>query len=262
MVVTAAGCGGQYGASTAPTAAKPSLRRAVTDRVADDRFTVTFSAAALQAAQTAGVSLPALVDRVLDHVNTLLPGPKASISVSDGRPAVLSPQSGTEGYTNPMNGRIMVAFGTVPQVSIKKVLTFWFPRDLAHEVSHSVRILAGPGHGPSLIEEFVDEGIATAFDQAAFPGPPDPGGAAITPSQECTLWNKAEFLLGDSGIDGTWMFGGNSYGYAVPSLTGFTIGYHIVNDYREQHPHAGWAALTSASAATILAGSGYQPCSP
>jgi uncharacterized protein YjaZ len=37
-------------------------------------------------------------------------------------------------------------------------------------------------------------------------------------------------------------------GYGVPHWTGFTIGYHIIKDYRSRHPHVSWAALTSASA--------------
>jgi uncharacterized protein YjaZ len=47
----------------------------------------------------------------------------------------------------------------------------------------------------------------------------------------------------------------------IPHSTGFTIGYDIVADYRHRHPDASWSALTDASAAAILAGSRYQPCS-
>lgn len=54
------------------------------------------------------------------------------------------------------------------------------------------------------------------------------------------------------------MFGGPG----VPLWTAFTIGYHIVNDYRNHHPDVSWATLTSTSAATILTGSHYQPCPP
>jgi len=43
----------------------------------------------------------------------------------------------------------------------------------------------------------------------------------------------------------------------IPNWTGFTIGYHIVNDY---HPGLSWEKLTLTSATTILVGSHYQPC--
>ncbi len=88
-------------------------------------------------------------------------------------------------------------------------------------------------------------------------GPPNPWDQAMSKSQECVLWNKAEPLLGYSGLYGQWFFGGGG----VPHWTGFTIGCHIVSDYHSRHPHASWAALTAAPATTILAGSRYQPCS-
>ena len=110
----------------------------------------------------------------------------------------------------------------------------------------------------TLQQETISEGIATAFDQAAFPGPPDPSAQAITPAQECTLWDKAKPQLGATNLYDLWMFGGPG----VPHWTAFTIGYHIVNDYRNRHRDASWAQLTAASATAILAASHYQPCPP
>ena len=134
----------------------------------------------------------------------------------------------------------------------------WLLRDLAHEVNHRVRILGGPGFGTTLLQQTISEGSATAFDQAAFPGPPDPSTQAITPAQECALWQKVEPRLSATNLDNLWMFGGPG----VPHWTAFTIGYHIVNDYRNHHSNMSWAQLTAASATAILAGSHYQPCPP
>jgi uncharacterized protein YjaZ len=130
------------------------------------------------------------------------------------------------------------------------------PRALSHEVDHSVRILAGPGFGDSLLEEIISEGISSAFDMAAFPGTPNPWDRAISRSQECALWKQAQPLLAEYGLYGQWMFGGGG----VPHWTAFTIGYDIVTDYRQRHPDTSWPTITTASAATILAGSHYQPC--
>ena len=47
----------------------------------------------------------------------------------------------------------------------------------------------------SLLEEIISEGISSAVDTAAFPGPPDPWDRAISASQECALWKKAQPLL-------------------------------------------------------------------
>lgn len=136
------------------------------------------------------------------------------------RGSALITQAGVYGFTHPLNARITVGFGATPQVTIGKALTFWFPRALAHEVNHSVRILAGPGFGPTLLPQIISEGLATAFDQAAFPGPANPWTHAITPAQECTLWKKAKPQLGYTDLYDPWMFGSAG----IPNWTGFTIG--------------------------------------
>lgn len=64
-------------------------------------------------------------------------------------------------------------------------------------------------------------------------------------------------MLGRYGLYDAWMFGQPG----IPHWTGFTIGYDIVTDFRQRHPDTSWSAITAASAATILAGSHYQPCS-
>jgi uncharacterized protein YjaZ len=53
---------------------------------------------------------------------------------------------------------------------LARALHLWLPRDLAHEVNHSVRILDETEFGTTLLQQIISEGIATAFDQAAFPG--------------------------------------------------------------------------------------------
>jgi hypothetical protein len=228
----------------------------VTERAAHGRFKVLLSGKALQEAKAAGFSLPALTDRALDRIDALLPGPKTTIAVNYARPDKLIPQAGANGFTDPVTGHITVAFGSTPQTSIGKALTLWLPRALSHEVDHSVRVLAGPGFGSTLLPQIISEGISSVFDEAAFPGPSNPWDDAISQSQQCDLWKKAKSQLGYTGLYDLWMFGG----YGVPHWTGFTIGYHIVKDYRSRHPHVSWAALTAASATAILAGSHYQPC--
>jgi len=153
---------------------------------------------------------------------------------------------------------IAIVFGPTPQASVSTIMKLWLPHSFSHEVDHSVRILAGPGFGVSLLEQIISEGISSAFDTAAFPGPPDPWDRAISRSQECGLWKKAQPLLGQSGLYDDWMFGAPG----IPHWTAFTIGYDIVTDYHLRHPSVSWSAITSTSAAAILAGSHYQPCIP
>ena len=133
-------------------------------------------------------------------------------------------------------------------------------RALAHEVHHSVRSLNGPGFGNTL-GEFLSEGMASAFFHEAFPGTNAPCDDALTRVQEHALWNRARPLL-EQGLDqgglslySEWFYGGDG----VPERAGFTIGYHIAEDYIQHHPGTNAALLVDAPSATILAGSGYVP---
>ena len=229
----------------------------VTERAAHDRFTVALSAEAVREARTGGVNLPRLVAHALGRINALLPGPRTTIAVNYLSAARLIPQTGTAGVTDPVTGQVLVGFGPTPQISLDEALKFWLPRTLSHEVDHSVRILAGPRFGVTLLQQTISEGISSVFDEAAFPGPPNPWDRAISPAQECILWKKAQPLLLDTRLYDQWMFGGSG----VPHWTAFTIVYDIVKDYRHRHPRTSWGALTSATAPTILSGSHYQPCS-
>jgi hypothetical protein len=246
--------------SSASLAAHPAVPHArpasVTESFVRHRFTVTFSAQALAEASASGTSLPEVVARALARINALLPGPPTTITVSYSN-SDLIPQTGTSSTTNTLTGAISIWFGPTPKVSPGMTMRLWLPRALSHEVDHSVRIITGPSCGLSLLEQIVCEGISSVFDMVAFPGPPNPWDRAISRRQECALWRQAQPVLAGYGLYDQWMFGGGG----VPHWTAFTIGYDIVTDYRQGHPDMSWPAITAASAATILAGSHYQPCS-
>lgn len=258
VIAAATGCSGLRTTPSHPTAASQPPNKPLTEHFVNGRFTVTMSGQALQEARAAGDNLPALMAHALAHISALLPGPRSTIAVNYARGSALITQAGAYGFTNPLTARISAGFGPTPQVSTREALRLWFPRALAHEVNHAVRMLKGPGFGPTLLPQLISEGIATAFDQAAFAGPVNPWTHAITPARECALWKEVKPQLGYTGRYDTWMFGDKSLG--IPNWTGFTIGYHIVNDYRRDHPGVSWETLTLTSAATILAGSRYQAC--
>ncbi len=216
---------------------------------------MTLSAQALARASADGANLSQVIAHALARINALLPGPPTVIMVSYGGSDVI-PQTGTSGETNPGTGVLTVTFGQTPRASPGMIMKLWLPRSLSHEIDHSVRILAGPGFGVSLLEEVISEGISSAFDLAAFPGPPSPWDRAISRTQECALWKQAQPLLGQTDLYDQWFFGGPG----VPHWAAFTIGYDIVTDYHQRHADASWSAITAASATAILAGSHYQPC--
>lgn len=258
VIAAATGCSGHSPTPSHPTAVSQPPTKPMTEHLVNGRFTVTMSGEALQEAKAAGDNLPALIAHALAHINALLPGAHSIITVNYARGSALITQAGVYGFTNPLTVRITAGFGPTPQVTTREALRLWVPRALAHEVNHVVRILKGPDFGSTLLPQLISEGMATAFDQAAFPGPVDPWTHAITPARECALWKEAKPQLGYTGLYDTWMFGDKYLG--IPNWTGFTIGYHIVNDYRRYHPSVSWETLALTSATAILAGSHYQPC--
>jgi Predicted Zn-dependent protease (DUF2268) len=184
----AAGCSG---ASSPAAPARP-----LTQKVANGRFTVTFSGAALQAAQGAGINLPAVVGHALERINALLPGPATTIAVGLGPPGTVIPQTGANGMTGPA-GQVTVSFRSTPQASLRTAVEVSLPRALSHEVDHSVRILAGPEFGNTLLTQIISEGISSVFDEAAFPGHRTPG---IAPSRRA---RNASCGTGPSSTSGT-----------------------------------------------------------
>jgi hypothetical protein len=256
LALTVTGCTSTASPATHPPQTSGPGGQPASEGTAQERFTVLLSPQARQLASSAGVNLSRLVANTLDRINALLPGPATTIAVTTGSASLLIPQAGVSGDTSRGTGQVFLAFGQTAHATLTRTLDLWLPRDAAHEVNHSVRILGGTGFGTTLLQQMISEGIATAFDQVVFPGPPDPWDQAITPAQECVSWKKAEPQLGGTGLYDLWMFGGPG----VPLWTAFTIGYHVVNDYRNHHPDVSWATLTSTSAATILTGSHYQPC--
>ena len=257
LALAVTGCTSIASPATHPPQTSGAGGQAASEGTAQERFTVLLSPQARQLASSVGVNLSRLVANALDRINALLPGPATTIAVTTSSASLLIPQAGASGYTG-SGGQISLAFGQTAHTTLTRTLDLWLPRDAAHEVNHSARILGGTGFGTTLLQQIITEGIATAFDQVAFPGPPDPWTHAITPAQECVLWKKATPELDGTGLYDLWMFGGPG----VPLWTAFTIGYHIVNDYRNHHPDVSWATLTSTSAATIVTGSHYRPCPP
>jgi uncharacterized protein YjaZ len=212
-----------------------------------------------RSANAIGVSLVGDVTKDLTRIAALLPGPPTVIIIEQS--TNVTPETGELGYTDPTTGQVLIQLDPVSQVSFSETLGVWLPQALAHEVHHSVRSLNGPGFGNTLGEFLVSEGMASAYFHEAFPGTNAPWDDALTRVQEHALWNRAQPVL-EQGLnqDGVsvyseWFYGGDG----VPQWTGFTIGYHIAEDYIQHHPGTSAASLVDAPATTILAGSGYAP---
>jgi uncharacterized protein YjaZ len=208
-----------------------------------------------ESARAVGVPIDSIIIQSLNHIRILLPGPATDIGISIGSQVI--PELGVTGYTSPSNGQIAVILDPTSQIPYAETLRTWLPAVLSHEVNHAVRILGGPGFGPSLDEALITEGMATAFDSQAWPGLVEPWMNAIGRSQEMALWAKMQPSLHTSGVAvyDDWFFGSSG----IPRWTGFTIGYHIVTDYLRRHPQATAASLVHLRADAVLSGSDYQP---
>jgi Predicted Zn-dependent protease (DUF2268) len=219
------------------------------------RFTVGLDPSVTRSANAAGVSLVRDVTRDLTRIAALLPGPSSVIIIE--QTVNVTPETGELGYTDPTSGQVLIQLDPESQVSFSETLAVWLPEALAHEIHHAVRILTGPGFGDTLGQFLVSEGMASAFFHQAFPGTDGPWDIALTPVQEHTLWDRAQPLLTQGGVPlySQWFFGGDG----VAKWAGFTIGYHIAEDYIRHHAGTSAASLVDTPAATILAGSDYAP---
>jgi Predicted Zn-dependent protease (DUF2268) len=218
------------------------------------RFTVAIGQQAIRSATAAGVSLPEVVTAALNHIGALLPGSTTQIGIILGTQVI--PEIGVTGFTDPSSGEITITLDPHSQIPYKQTLLEWVPDTLSHEIDHAVRIEGGPGFGNTLEEALISEGLATAFDEEAWPNLHDPWADAVMVPQEAALWQRAQSDLALSGrqVYDEWFFGIGG----IPRWTGFTIGYHIVRDYLSRHPNMTAASLIDEPATATVAGSGYH----
>jgi hypothetical protein len=225
-----------------------------TASVANGRFSVFYGVDAIAYAKSVQRDLSHIVETSLQHIDHLLPGPRATVIIQVCDAPI--PETGTCGLTSGTGLVSEVGFAATPGITVDQALDTWLPRTLAHEVHQEVRSQSSAGRR-TLLADLVLEGTADIFDNQAFPGEPNPWDMAITPTQEHTLWAKAQLSLTSVGLYQDWMFGDSSMG--IPRWAGFTIGYHIAAAYLLRHRATTTVTLATLSAASILAGSNYSP---
>jgi hypothetical protein len=220
------------------------------------RFVVAIVPEIARAADSAGVSLDAVVGRDLARVAAALPGPRTDIEIDAGNDVI--PAFGDTGVTDPGTGQVTLTVddrhGSAP---LRRTITHWLLQDFSHEIDHSVRFESGvgPGGWEYLYQQVITEGLATAFDLQLQPGLPLPWLHALTAPQERRLWARMRLDLYATDAYSEWFSGGDG----VPDDTAFQIGYHIVRAYLTRHPRATAAFLVDTPAQSILGGSGYDP---
>jgi hypothetical protein len=250
MVLLSACAFGQTPVGTTPSSS-PGLQRGT---AAHGRFTVLYRADAIAYARSGQRDLVQIVESSLEHIDTLLPGPRATLLIYVCKAPIV--ETGTCESTAATGVLSQAGFAATSQTTAQQALDIWLPRMLAHQVNHGVRAQSFPSD-PTLLAGLVKEGAADLFDTQAFPGQANPWDVAITSTQEHALWAQARQELSSPGLYQDWMFGNKQM--AIPIWAGFTIGYHIAAAYLAHNPTTPPSSLAALSAESILAGSDYNP---
>jgi predicted Zn-dependent protease DUF2268 len=243
--------------SAALSASAPASSLAI--EMVSGHYRVKIGAAALSLARTADVDLEAATRTALAHIDELVPGPTADISI-DVDPSIAIPDVGVGGFTDPRSGAVRIGFAVHPIAGLPIAVRDWLPGALAHELHHARRIRAGPGYGMAVGEAIVTEGLAAAFEREAFPAAPiSPWSMAIDRAAQARVWPLvvAAWSTPDTATEHQrWFFGGTA---DIPRWSGYTLGYEVVAAYLRTHPGITPSALISTTASHIRETSGYSP---
>jgi uncharacterized protein YjaZ len=176
-------------------------------------------------------TIRALIESTLRQVIKVLPLTAVKIIVvPDPKRAI--PNYGIGGYTPNANTVFIYLDLAFPEFS--RVLAERLPSTLVHEFHHCMR-WRGPGYGRTLFEALITEGLAEHFALELL-------GAKNPWSNAFPREDTAKFLaLAQPEFDSTtynhprWFFGRDP---ALPRWTGYTLGFRLVEAYKEQHPGA------------------------
>lgn len=124
-----------------------------------------------------------------------------------------------------------------------------FLRTLAHELYHIARTQK-LDHPETLVEDFVDEGLADHFEMEVSGGKAPKPASTFTSAQVRTLLPKAkkEFYSKKHNCD-DWFWGSKKRG--IPPKAAYGMGFYIVEKYLRQNPKAKPSNLVRTTALKI-----------
>ena len=119
----------------------------------------------------------------------------------DGRWHTGRPPHRCQRRHRPGSGQVQILLDIQQAPSaLRRSVSTWLLQALAHEVDHSVRIEAGPGCWPTLLDQRICEGMSSAFDIQVEPTIQLPWFRALTACQETAMWSRAHPLLNKTGL--------------------------------------------------------------
>lgn len=132
----------------------------------------------------------------------------------------------------------------------KHVIKKEIPRTISHELHHAVRWKV-VGYGTTLLERFVSEGLATHFEQDMWGGTPSPWATALDINSLVAVNELAKSEYTSTTFNHSrWFYGTGD----LPRWAGYSLGFHLVEQYLKKHPEETAAILVSAPAETFVAG--------
>ena len=134
----------------------------------------------------------------------------------------------------------------------KNVLSY----TVAHEYHHSVWTSRKYEFEGNILANLVFEGKADSFANKVFPDLEVPWVSSIEPGKEKAVWNsiKNQLSSDDSELFQKLMFGGGDF----QRWSGYTIGYHIVQDFLKNNSDYSIEEWTKLSSTELLNKSGYK----
>jgi uncharacterized protein YjaZ len=194
----------------------------------------------------------------LQQAAALLPGSKITVCLFAADPTYQSVVSlFMHGLYALANDPSRVVVEVVPQGDWHDLLSYTF----AHEYHHTIYIqrLPTPQSDPvpkDLLDNLLCEGRADSFAHLLYPNVGVSRVNALTPEEEAAQWQAIQAGLTNTSYSDfqRFLFGD---GDKIPTWTGYTIGFHIVQKYIHSHPNASPAEWTTLDADKLLAESGY-----
>lgn len=140
----------------------------------------------------------------------------------------------------------------------------WLKYVLAHERHHSAwgyhyYYIQGGSRG-DLLTSLISEGAADTFAHYLCPDMHPTWVSALSPEEEVQQWQVIEPLLdlpdSDGALHHRFFFGDAELG--TPASTGYTIGFHILQEYWKRHPAESVADWTLKAPEVVYDESGYS----
>jgi hypothetical protein len=182
------------------------------------------------------------LEATLARVVEVLPMTGLTITVSPNAARAIGGY-GIGGFTT--DGRTVDLFIDPAFPNLAAVLAARVAPMLAHEAHHAARF-RGPGYGRTLLEAMVSEGMADHFAIELL-------GAAVPPWSDALAANETDAWLAqarplfDSVAYGheRWFFGTTP---EIPRWVGYTLGYRLIDRYKQTHPGSTAVALVNTPA--------------